>query len=133
MGLRLARSRPFFFDRFACSGLATTSSNACTISAAVAGVTPRTACTCWFRCARLGGADTANENALEELARTAASSAIDMASDRVLEPKPCTMKNRRIEIPRVVDDDHDGRILLDLFRRIAEHGRHVADVRSERT
>src|SRR6266542_4668989 len=128
MGLRFARSRPFFLERFAWSGLAITSSNACTIWVAAGRGTPRTACTCWLRCVRLGGTDTTDENAFEEFASTAACSTIHVSGDRVFEQQPRGSKNFWVEIPRIVDDDHDRCISPELPRGVGEHSGHVCDV-----
>jgi hypothetical protein len=82
-----------------------------------------------FSCARLGATDTTNENALEEFAGTAACPTVHVSRDLVFERKPGVRKDLWVEIPRIVDDDHDWRVSAELFRSVREDRRHVSDVR----
>src|SRR3954454_20525153 len=81
---------------------------------------------------RLPRADPTDEDALEELPGAAAGPTIHVARDLVVDAKTGAAKDRRVEIARVVDYDDDRRVRLELMGRVAEHGCHVCDVRSER-
>ena len=55
-----------------------------------------------------------------------------MAGDYVLEREPRSGKDRRVQTPRVVHDDHDRRVPPKLTRRIREHRCHVGNVTGRR-
>ena len=65
-----------------------------------------------------------HEHALEELPCAAAGAPIDVAGETLLELEAGSLDDRRVEIKRVVDDDHDRGSVCELASRVREHCDH---------
>src|SRR5215218_2560927 len=73
-----------------------------------------------------------DDHVLEELARAATGTTIDVAPVARLDLQTCPLEDLRVELPAVVDHDHDPRPGPQRPARVRENGRDPIDVLADR-